>query len=168
MLVLAAAITLTACSRNPDPEYAPDDGDAPAPAPAEVASRAEVASPAEAAPPAVAATALSEEEAMRRGREAVQLLFDGDMAALWPRFDAAVQAQAGSAENFGEMVGQIFDQIGAEMNVVEEEVLNPAAQPGLSVYRRRSTYLGLGADADLYVAFNADGTIGGINIRPAE
>lgn len=162
MLVLAAAVTLSACSRNPDPEYAPDSDDAPA-APA---------APAEAAPAAAAAAptapALSEEESMRLGREAVQLMFDGDMATLWPRFDADVQAQAVSAESFGDMMAQIFDQIGAEMDVVEEEVLQPAERPGLSVYRRRSNYLGLGGNADLFVAFNADGSIAGVNIRPAE
>lgn len=161
-IALPLALVLAACSSNPDPEYAPDSDSGAAPAPV---TAPEVVAPAPAAPEVAA---LSEEETTRLGREAVQLLFDRDMATLWPRFDADVQAQAVSQENFGEMVGQIFDQIGAEMNVVEEEVLYPAQQPGLSVYRRRGTYLALGSDANLLVAFNADGSIAGINIQPAE
>ena len=157
LLVLALAVTVAACSRNPDPEYAPDTDAAPATEETVVV-----------APAAPAATPLSEEETMRLGREAVQLMFDGDMATLWPRFDADVQAQAVSAESFGDMMAQVFGQIGAEMDVVEEEVVQPAEQPGLSVYRRRSSYLALGGNADLFVAFNADGTIAGVNIRPSE
>ena len=151
--MLVALVVIAACSRNPDPEYAPDADEPAAVAPA---------------PPAQAAAAarLSEEETYRLGRETAALLFANDMTGLWPRFDARVQAQAQSAENFGNMVSQIFAQIGAEMNVVEEEVV--ADEPGLSIYRRRSHYLAIGQDANLFVAFNADGSIAGINIRPAE
>jgi hypothetical protein len=153
LLIVPLALVLGACSRNPDPEYAPASDDAAAPA---------------AVPQAAPVAALAEEEAMRLGREAVQLMFDDDVETLWTRFDADVQAQAGSVDNFRGMMQQIFGQIGAEMNVVEEEIVTPEEQPGLRIYRRRSTYIALGSDADLFVAFNADGTIGGINIRPAE
>lgn len=162
-LLLIAALALSACSRNPDPEYAPDADDA-TPAPAAPAAVA----PAPVPDPAPEVARLSEEETYRLGREAVALLFANDMAALWPRFDADVQAQAQSAENFGNMVTQIFGQIGAEMNVVEEEVMTPPEQPGMSIYRRRSHYLAIGQDANLIVAFNPDGTIAGLNIQPAE
>ena len=159
-LLLASALVLSACSRNPDPEYAPDDADA-APAPA-------VAEAPPAAPPAAAATRLSDEETMRLGREATALLFAQDIAALWPRFDAAVQSQAGSADNFSGLVAQILGQLGEEMNVVEEAIESNDQYDALSVYRRRSHYLAIGQDANLLIAFNRDGTIAGLNFQPAE
>ena len=158
-LMVVALLALAACSRNPDPEYAPDSDDA---APVVVAPAPDPAPPAEAA----ASARLSEEETYRLGREAVALLFANNMTELWPRFDADVQAQAQSPENFSAMVTQILSQTGAEMNVVEEEVI--ADDPALSIYRRRGHYLAIGMDANLFVAFNADGTIAGINIQPAE
>ena len=157
-LLLVAALALTACSRNPDPEYSPQTDDA---APA----AAVIETPVEAAP---AVARLSDEETMRLGREAAALLFAQDITTLWPRFDAAVQTQAQSPGNFGDMVAQIFSQIGAEMNVVEEAIETSGEQPGLSIYRRRGHYLAIGQDANLLIAFNADGTIAGLNFRPAD
>lgn len=159
-LLLVAAVVLTACSRNPDPEYAPDQDEAPVAA-SEVTVETTVEAPA-------AATRLSEEETMRLGREAATLLFAQDIATLWPRFDANVQAQAQSQENFGDMVAQIFGQIGAEMTLVEEAVETNPEHAALSIYRRRGNYLAIGQDANLLIVFNADGTIAGLNFQPAE
>ena len=167
-LVLPLALVLVACSRNPDPEYAADSDDNEAAVAAEAEVAVEAAPAPTPAPAAAPVARLSDEETLRLGQEAVELLFANDMEALWPRFDAQVQAQAVSPENFGQMVDQIFGQIGEEMNVVEEEVLASPAQPGISVYRRRGHYMAIGQNADLIVAFNADGTIAGINIMPAE
>lgn len=161
ILALAAAVTLSACSRNPDPEYAADSDrttrvDT-------IAATAAIAAP-QAAPAEVAR--LSDAEAMRLGREAAQLIFAQDMDALWPRFDADVQAQAQSPENFGALMQQVFTQIGEETNLVEEEIIVPPQQPGITVYRRQGHYMGIGGDANLIVAFNADGSIAGVNIQP--
>lgn len=171
-LLLVAALALSACSRNSDPEYAPEPGDAvPGDAPAAVTEPAPSEPAVEAAPAAPAATAtarLSDEEAYRLGREAAALLFADDMTSLFERFDANVKAQAGSAENFGQMVGQVFAQTGVEGTMVEETIESDPSSPGLAVYRRRGTYLAIGSDLDLLVALNADGTIAGINLQPAE
>lgn len=156
-LTVVAAVALAACSNNPEPEAAP--------APA-AAAPAQQAAPAPASAPATAR--LSDEETMRLGREATTLLFADDIDALWPRFDAQVQAQVQSADNFAQMTQQIFAQIGAETSLVEEEVIAPEEQPGLTVYRRRGHYMTIMQDANLLIAFNADGTIAGINIQPAQ
>ena len=172
LAALSLALFIAACGANPDPEYMPDaDGDddaAAVEASATVTAEAETTTAAPATTAAAEVAVLSEAETMRLGKEAVALLFAGDMETLWPRLDAQVQEQAVSAENFGDLVGQIFGQIGAEMNVVEEEVIQPPAQRGISVYRRRGHYMAIGQNADLLVAFNADGTIAGINIMPAQ
>lgn len=160
-LLLLAALVLSACSRNPDPEYAPEQEPGPTAIQVQTDTVA-VESPA----PAVAR--LSDEETMRLGREATALLFAGDIDALWPRFDAQVQGQAQSAANFAQLTQQIFAQIGDEGSLVEEEVLAPEQQPGLSVYRRRGHYMTIMQDANLLIAFNADGTIAGLNIQPAQ
>lgn len=161
-LLLLAAVALSACSSNPEPAATP----AAAP-PAAAAAAPAAATPATPAP--VAATArLSDDETVRLGREAVAFLFAGDIDGLWPRLDAQVQTQAQSAANFSQLTQQIFGQIGAETSLVEEEVVAPEQQPGLTVYRRRGHYAQIGQDANLLVAFNADGTIAGINISPAQ
>lgn len=175
-LLLVAAIALSACSRNPDPEYSPDAEAAPtevipatggvAPAPATAAASEAAAAPEVAAAPAVAR--LSEEEAYRLGREAAAMLFADDMTGLFERFDAGAKAQVQSAENFGAMVGQVFAQTGVEGTMVEETVDTNPGVPGLVVYRRRGTYLATGSNLDLFVALNADGSIAGINIQPVE
>ena len=167
-LVLLAALALSACSRNPDPEYAPEQEPGPTAIEVQTDTVAVAASAPVVAAPAPAAARLSEEETMRLGREAAALIFAGDIDALWPRFDAQVQAQAQSADNFAQLTQQVFAQIGEETNLVEEEVLAPEQQPGLSVYRRRGHYMTIMQDANLLVAFNADGTIAGVNIQPAQ
>ena len=160
-LLLAMAVLFAACSRNPDPEYAPEGDGAAAPS-------ASASVETQAAPPATPTTRLSDDETMRLGREAAALLFAQDIPALWPRFDGAVQTQAGSAENFGAMVTQIFGQLGEEMNVVEEMIETNEQHPALSVYRRRGHYLAISQDANLIIVFNPDGTIAGLNFQPAE
>ena len=169
LLVLGAIALAAACSRNPDPEYAPDADDAPVAATATVEA-APAAPPAAApAPVAPAPTArLADDEAYRLGREAAALLFADDMSALFERFDAAVKAQVQTPENFGQMVGQVFAQTGAEGTMVEEAIETDPGNPGLAIYRRRGTYSTIGADLNLLVAFNADGTIAGINIQPVQ
>ena len=159
-----AVIALAACSGNAEPAPAP----APEPAPA-AAAAAPAAAPVVATEAAASAEArLSDEETMRLGREAAALIFAGDIETLWPRFDAQVQSQAVSADNFAQLTQQIFGQIGAESSVVEEEVIAPEQQPGLSVYRRRGHYMTIMQDANLLIAFNADGSIAGVNIQPAQ
>lgn len=164
-LLLLAAAALSACSSTAQPTAAPA---AATPAPASVAPAAAPEAPAAAAAVAPASARLSDEETMRLGREAVAFLFAGDIDGLWPRLDAQVQAQAQSAANFSQLTQQIFGQIGAETSLVEEEVVAPEQQPGLTVYRRRGHYAQIGQDANLLVAFNADGTVAGINIQPAQ
>ena len=167
-LLLIAALALSACSRNTDPEYAPEPGDAvPGDAPVQTSEPA-AAAPAAEAPAATAQARLSDEEAYRLGREAAAFLFADDMASLFERFDANVKAQAGTAENFGQMVGQVFAQTGVEGTMVEEAIESDPANPGLAIYRRRGTYLAIGSDLNLLVALNADGTIAGINLQPAQ
>ncbi len=166
--LLVAALALSACSRNSDPEYGPEAGDAvPGDAPATTSEPA-AAEPAATEPAATSTARLSDEDAYRLGREAAAFLFANDMTSLWERFDANVKAQAGSAENFGQMVGQVFAQTGVEGTMVEEAIESDPNTPGLSVYRRRGTYLAIGSDLNLLVALNADGTIAGINLQPAE
>ena len=176
--VLPLALTLLgACSRNPDPEYAPENDDADAAA--AVAVEAEVApGPGAVAAPAPAPVApdappaepnVPEERAMLLGREAVAMLYETRIDELWPRFDSAVHTMAGSAAAFADMTTQIFGQTGPETAVVEEDVFVPPENAELTVYRRRSHYLLTGEmDVDLYIVFNADESIGGVNIRPAE
>jgi hypothetical protein len=165
MSLLVAALLLAACSRNSDPEYAPEAGDAvPGDAPVETTAPA----PAASEPAPAAADRLSDEEAYRLGREAAAFLFANDMASLFERFDANVKAQAGSAENFGQMVGQVFAQTGVEGSMVEEAIESDPANPALAIYRRRGTYLAIGSDLNLLVALNADGTIAGVNLQPAQ
>lgn len=167
-LLLVAVLALSACSRNPDPEYSPDADDDAVTVAAAPTTQADVAAPTGPAVTAPAPTALSDDDAYRLGREAAALLFANDMAGLWTRFDANVQAQAQSAENFGQMVGQVFAQTGVEGTMVEESIERDPGTPGLTIYRRRGTYLAIGADLNLIVALNADGTIAGINIQPIE
>src|SRR5688500_5508083 len=164
LLLLLGAVALSACSKNPEPAATPAAA-TPAAAAAPAAATPAAAAPAAATP---ATARLSDDETMRLGREAVAFLFAGDIDGLWPRLDAQVQTQAQSAANFAQLTQQIFGQIGAETSLVEEQVVAPEQQPGLTVYRRRGHYAQIGQDANLLVAFNADGSIAGINISPAQ
>ena len=167
--LVALAILLGACSRNPDPEYAPatesssaEPAAAPAPAP--------VAAPAVEAPAAPAATPLvAEDRAMALGREAVALLKENRVPELWARFDAQMQAALGSPEAFSQMIAGMSQQLGPEVEVVDEIIGVPDEAPQLTYYRRRAKYLLMSdMNLDMYVVFNADESIAGLTARPAE
>ena len=165
-LVVLALVAVYACSRNPDPEYAPD-GDASAAA-ANATAASPAVSAAEVPGPASAVQRLSDDEAYRLGREAVALLFANDIPALFERFGAEAKAEIQSADNFAALVHEVFAQTGAEGALVEEAIETDPEHPGFTIYRRRGNYLAIGQDLDLFVALNADGSIGGLNILPIQ
>jgi hypothetical protein len=173
--LLAAAVLLTACSRNPDPEYAPDNDDAvevvvvDTPAAAVETQPQGSAAPATEAPAGPLVSAVPEARAFELGREVFAMLNAGAGGELWDRFDAQMKAALGTADAFAGMITSMQDQLGPEMELLDELVGVPEEAPGLTYYRRRSRYVLMSqAPLDLYVVFNADESIAGITARPAE
>ena len=164
--LLLVALVLVACSRNPDPEYAPTTAEQ-----TTVESAAVVEEPAVAleAPAAPVESAVPEARALELGREVFEMIAGGRAAELWERFDAPMKAALGSAEGFEELIRSMQDQLGPEMERIDELVGVPEEAPTLTYYRRRSRYVLLSSTPlDLYVVLNADESIAGVTARPAE
>ena len=165
MVVVAAAV-FVGCARNPDPEYAPETDAAP---PAVAAEASVAPAPAAAEAEAPLGSAVPRERALELGREAIELMRSGESASLWDRFDAQMKAALGTPEAFAGLMTAMDDQLGPEVQLIDETVGVPEEAPALTYYRRRSRYVLLSQTSlDLYVVFNPDETIAGITGRPTE
>ncbi|HEX2210732.1 MAG TPA: hypothetical protein VHG93_23825 [Longimicrobium sp.] len=147
LLVLSAAAFLAACAGTPP-------AGAPAPQPA-------VAVPA-------ADAVLSDERAMELARGYVELLHARDYDGLWQHM-APEEKERFSADQFRSESERTVGSLGAEVAVVSEEV--QPARAGMAadkLYVRVSRYAGAGTPVRLRIALKNDGSIAGLQVRPAD
>jgi predicted metal-dependent phosphoesterase TrpH len=146
LLALSAAAFLAACTGTPP-------AGAPAPQPA-------VAVPANAV--------LSDERAMELARGYVELLHARDYDGLWQHM-APEEKELFSADQFRSESERTVGVLGAEVAVVSEEV--QPARAGMTadkLYVRVSRYAGAETPVRLRIALKNDGSIAGLQVRPAD
>lgn len=124
--------------------------------------------PAPEAQPVAAEAPLSDERVIELGQRYADLVYAGDIEALWQHFDPEMKAEVGSADAFAGTIDQIFAQTGPETMIVDEEVVDPRSED-IRVYQRRARYANMGGmDAYLIIALRPDGSIAGLFVRPAQ
>ena len=150
LLTLSAAAFLLACGGSPPPAT---------PAPQAVSVQ-----------PAPAAEGLSDERAMQLARGYVELLHAGDYERLWQHVTPAVRERFGTVDRFRSEGLRALSDLGAEVTVVSERV--EVARAGMvadKLYMRVSHYArGPGGPVRLMLGLKNDGSIAGLQIRPAD
>jgi murein DD-endopeptidase MepM/ murein hydrolase activator NlpD len=100
---------------------------------------------------------------LERGRECTRQFYAGELAALWPRFSAEMKAALVAESNLETFRKQVAEQVGAEAEVLREDVL-PAGEH--TSYRRRARFEKLEQPLLVTWSFDAEGTIVGFTIAP--
>ena len=159
LLALSAAAFALACGGTPEPST-----------PEPVAVEAPETQPAQSPAPAVAANALTDERAMEIGRGYVELIHAGNYAQVWEHVAPSAKERLGSLEQFQSEGERVMSELGKEVGVVSEAVEAP--RPGMAadkLYMRVSQYeRSSGAPVRMMIGLKNDGSIVGIQVRPAQ
>ena len=113
---------------------------------------------------------ISDERVMALGREYAALLHAGDFDKLWAKSAPEAQARFGTLDRFKAEGGSVMTNVGAEMGLVSERV-EPARAGMLAnkLYLRIGHYTKTGeTPVRLVIGLKNDGTIAGVQVRPAE
>jgi hypothetical protein len=100
------------------------------------------------------------------GRRYTQWLYAGQSDSLWAKFSPEMRQAVPTAQNLEEMRLQIQAQAGTEMELVSERIVDPAPEPGLTVYVRTARFSNAPMPINVTVATDAAGTIVGFSVRP--
>lgn len=115
-----------------------------------------------------AAGALAEtdsgEPALEAGRALTQQWMAGEIAGLWDRLGAQMQAVVGNREGLAQAGAGILAQLGEEKAVLSEEITR---QQDIAVYRRVSEWSGTPTPIAVTWALGPTGLIEGFSARPA-
>ncbi len=114
-------------------------------------------------PALVPAASVVEVDALKEGRECTRLFYAEDGAALWPRFSEAVRAVFGDASKLPAFRAQLDEQLGAEREVLREDVL---PQGELLLYRRKARFEKYEEPILVLWSFDSDGLVQGFQITP--
>jgi CubicO group peptidase (beta-lactamase class C family) len=101
---------------------------------------------------------------LEAGRALTKQWMSGEIAGLWDRFGAQMQAVVGSREGLAQTGAGILAQLGEERAVLSEQVMR---QQGMEVYRRVSQWSGAPTPIAVTWALGPDGLIEGFSVRPA-
>lgn len=101
------------------------------------------------------------------GRRYTQWLYAGQSDSLWAKFSPEMRQAVPTAQNLEEMRLQIQAQAGTEMELVSERIVDPAPEPGLTVYVRTARFSNAPMPINVTMATDAVGTIVGFSVRPA-
>ena len=160
---LCASAVLAGCASN-----------TPASTPEPAAATPAVAEPAPAttapATSGAATSELTDERTMALGREYAALLHAGDYEKLWEKSAPEAKERFGTLERFKTEGGSVMANVGAEMGMVSERV-EPARQGMVAnkLYLRIGHYAKTGqTPVRLVIGLKNDGTIAGLQVRPAE
>jgi hypothetical protein len=100
------------------------------------------------------------------GRRYTQWLYEGQTDSLWARFSPEMRAAIPTAEALATMNEQIKAQVGTETEVLQERIMDPSPEPGMTVYVRSARFSAAPMTIDVMVVTDAAGTIQGLSIRP--
>ena len=103
--------------------------------------------------------------ALERGRELTNLFYDGDMDAVVALFDDTMREAIGGPDGLSAFRQQITDQLGAETEVSNEEII---AQGEHRVYVRTARFEKFGGPINVVWAFDTAGRVAGFQVRPAQ
>jgi hypothetical protein len=160
---LFASAVLAGCASNtpattPEPAAATPAAAQPAPA---------TTAPATATP---ASAELTDERTMALGREYAALLHAGEFAKLWEKSSPEAQARFGTVEKFTTEGQGVMTRVGSDMGMVSERV--EPARAGMAankLYIRIGHYATTGqTPVQLVIGLKNDGTIAGLQVRPAQ
>jgi hypothetical protein len=102
------------------------------------------------------------------GRRYTQWLYEGQTDSLWARFSPEMREALPTAQALAEMRQHILSQAGTETEVVQERIMDPPPEPGLTVYVRSARFSAVPMIIDVMVATDASGTIQGLSVRPQQ
>ncbi len=100
------------------------------------------------------------------GRRYTQWLYEGQTDSLWAKFSPEMREAIPTAQALAELRQQITAQVGTETEVVQERIMDPAPEPGLTVYVRSARFSSAPMVIDVMVGTDASGTIQGMSVRP--
>ena len=100
------------------------------------------------------------------GRRDTQGRYAGQSDSLWAKFSPEMRQAIPTAQDLEEMRLQIQGQAGTEMELVSERIMDPAPEPGLTVYIRTARFSNAPMPINVTVATDAAGTIQGLSVRP--
>ena len=100
------------------------------------------------------------------GRRYTQWLYEGQTDSLWAKFSPEMRAAVPTPEALAEMRQQIEAQAGTEVEVLQERIMDPSPEPGLTVYVRSARFSSAPMIVDVMVVTDATGTIQGLSVRP--
>lgn len=103
---------------------------------------------------------------MEMGRRYTQWLYEGRVDSLYARFGPQLRAAIPTEQAFAGMQQQIQGQLGAEVEVVGERIMDPTPAPGMTVYVRSVRFANAPMTMNVTVATDSAGTIHGLGVRP--
>ena len=119
----------------------------------------------DAAPGAALEAALDAEgrAVLELGRRCAADFYEGELDDLWARFTPEMRGALGERTNLGTFREQTEEQLGEELQVVDESVVTKA---GFRTYRRKSRFAGLETLIELLVSLDDDDRVAGFSIQP--
>lgn len=113
---------------------------------------------------AVPAAAQESPDSLALGRKFTGWFFDGASDSLWSVMDSAMQGRVGSIESIENMMDQVADQIGEEVELVSES--SKVRDDGVREYRRLAEF-DMAPERVVWIwRINAEGKLVGAQIRP--
>lgn len=103
---------------------------------------------------------------METGRRYTRWLYEGRVDSLYARLGPQMRGVIPTEQAFAGMQQQIQGQLGAELEVVGERIMDPAPAPGITVYVRTVRFANAPMAFDVTVATDSAGTIHGLGVRP--
>ena len=100
------------------------------------------------------------------GRRYTQWLYEGQSDSLWSKFSPEMRQAVPTAQALADLRLQIQAQAGTETEIVSERIMDPAPEPGLTVYVRTARFSIVPMLIDVMVATDAAGIIQGFSVRP--
>lgn len=113
-------------------------------------------------PPGVA-TAQDTDPTVERGREFTEAFYAGELESIVEVFTDDMRNALGGLEELAAFREQVLAQLGAESEVVDEQVRESA---GLRVYRRQARFRNAPGPLLVLWAFDAEGHVAAFAIRP--
>jgi hypothetical protein len=103
---------------------------------------------------------------MELGRRYTQWLYQGQVDSLWSKFSPEMRQAIPGAQDLENMRQQIQAQAGDETEILSERIMDPSAQPGLTVYVRSARFSSAPMPIEVVVATDSAGIIQGMSVRP--
>src|SRR5678815_184565 len=115
---------------------------------------------------APAGAAFDADSALVKAHRLTPAVVENHPDRLWPEFDAKMREALHDSASFATTLNTIHAQTGALDSVLTEQVTTP--QAGLFVYRAKCRFAGTPQPLELILAFDADGRVGGLLVRPSK